>query len=73
MYEFDDPPARNVQHSGAASHAAAPLEPLMYEWHKLVDEQFNGERRSESVQLKYRIVFPLVTLKGKLLFSRIPP
>jgi hypothetical protein len=52
MYEVDDPPALNVQHSGASSHG--PTAPLLltYTWQRLVDEQFNGDLRRSLVQLR---------------------
>ncbi|ONI28646.1 hypothetical protein PRUPE_1G153000 [Prunus persica] len=46
IYEVDEPPARNVQQSGAASQGptALSLLPLTYEWQRLDDVQFKGDR-----------------------------
>ncbi len=73
IYAVEDPPVLNVQHNRASLHGATvPLLSLAYTWHRLVDVQFNGERSKLSVQLKYKIVLLLVTLKGSELLSWTP-
>ncbi|PON37360.1 hypothetical protein PanWU01x14_320810 [Parasponia andersonii] len=71
MYDVDDPPALNVQHSGASPHAP-PEVALRYAWHRLAAEQLSGELRRVWEQLRYRMVLLLVTLKGREGLSWIP-
>lgn len=74
MYEVEDPPALNVQQSGASRHAsdAPPEVALRYTWHRLAEEQLSGERRRVSEQLRYMMVLLLVTLKGSEELSWMP-
>jgi hypothetical protein len=75
MYEFDEPPALNVQHMRDLSlHVAKPppSDELRKVLQRLEEEQLRGERRSESEQLRYMMVLLLVTLNGRDELSWIP-
>lgn len=73
LYDVDEPPATNVQHSGSGAHAEA-VDPAAaaYAWQGEAEEQLSGDCSSAAVQLSSMMVLPALTLKGSDEFSCTP-